>query len=247
MELRVSKVALVTGASKGIGAATAIALAENGYDIVVNYKSDQESANKVAEQVKSKGKNAITIQADISKPNEVETMFAEIQKHFSSIDVLVNNAGIFDEKDGPDNLKAFERIIGTNLLAQVNVTNHARKLMKKGKIINISSIHGRLGHGNPGAIAYSALKAALESYTKNLAKELAPDILVNAIAPGRTTTPMWGEMNKEYKKTLGNGQAIQRWIKPEEIADGLVFLVKNDAVCGEILTIDGGMSLRTLG
>ena len=242
-----SKVAVVTGASKGIGAATAIALAQNGYDVVVNYRNDQNSAEQVAKQIETTGKRAMIIQADISKPEEVDKMFEKISQEFDLIDVLVNNAGVFDEKDGSENLKAFERIIGTNLVAQVNVTNHARKLMKTGKIVNISSIHGRLGHGNPGAIAYSALKAAFESYTKNLAKELAPDILVNAVAPGRTETPMWGDVDPARKKQLGDGQAIKRWIKPEEIADGVVFLVKNDAVCGEILTIDGGMSLVTLG
>lgn len=244
-----SKVAVVTGASKGIGAAIAVALAEEGYDVVINYKSDEKSANEVAKKVAATGQKVLVVQADISSEESVEQMFNEIKKQFSNIDVLVNNAGIFDEKDGPDNLDAFKRIIEVNLLALVNVTNHARRLMKKGKIVNISSIHGRLGHGHVGAIAYSALKAALESYTKNLAKALAPDILVNAIAPGRTATPMWGysEMEEKRKKELGDGQAIERWIKPEEIADGVIFLVKNDAVCGEILTIDGGISLRTLG
>ena len=119
--------------------------------------------------------------------------------------------------------------------------------MKKGKIVNVSSIHGRSGQGRPTAIAYSAFKAALESYTKNLAKDLAPGILVNAIAPGRVATPMWGKLTKTDHKRLGKVHLIARMIEPEEVADGIVFLVKNDAMCGEILTLDGGMSLVTLG
>ena len=119
--------------------------------------------------------------------------------------------------------------------------------MKTGKIVNVSSIHGRLGHGRPEAIAYSAFKAALENYTKNLAKALAPAILVNAIAPGRVATPMWGEPTAAEKAQLGDVHLIKRMIEPEEIADGILFLIKNDAVCGEVLTVDGGMGLVTFG
>lgn len=108
-------------------------------------------------------------------------------------------------------------------------------------------MHARLGHGRPSAIAYAAFKAALESYTKNLAKALAPRILVNAVAPGRVATAMWGNPSAAKQKELGKAHLIKRMVQPEEIADGIVFLVKNDAVCGEVLTIDGGMSLVTLG
>ena len=110
----------------------------------------------------------------------------------------------------------------------------------------MSSIHGRLGHGRPSASAYSAFKAALDSYTQNLAKDLAPRILVNAIAPGRTATPMWGSPDEEKQKELGKVHLIKRMIQPEEVADAVLFLIRNDAVCGEILTIDGGMGLVTL-
>ena len=119
--------------------------------------------------------------------------------------------------------------------------------MDEGKIVNVSSVNGKLGHGSPSSIAYSSMKAAFDSYTKNLAKFLVPKILVNTISPGRTLTPIWGDLNAEEKKELGNAHLIQRFILPEEIADGILFLIKNDAICGEILTIDGGMSLKTLG
>lgn len=127
------------------------------------------------------------------------------------------------------------------------VTKYALPLMHKGKIINISSVHGKLGYGRPEAIAYSAFKAALDNYTKNLAKDLAPNILVNAVAPGRVSTPMWGNPDQKEQAELGQVHLIKRMIQPEEVSDAILFLAKNDAVVGEILTIDGGMSLVTLG
>jgi 3-oxoacyl-[acyl-carrier protein] reductase len=187
------------------------------------------------------------IKADISNEESVKNMFSDVKKKYKTIHVLINNVGIFDEKDSPNNLFVFNKIFQNNLISHVMVIKYARQLMGKGKIINISSIHGRLGHGRPSAIAYSALKAALESYTKNLAKELAPDILVNAIAPGRVVTHMWKYPTISEQRRLGRTHLIKRMIQPEEIADGILFLVHNDAVCGEVLTIDGGMSLVTLG
>lgn len=241
------KTVLVTGGSKGIGRAVVEAMAEQGANIIINYNNDEKAANGVADLVKKQGTKVLVVKADIAKPDEVKTMFSKIKAEFGSIDVLVNNAGLFDENDSPDSIEAFENVFKTNLFAQIEVTNAARKLMNKGKIIFVSSIHGKLGHGRPDAIAYSASKAALNSYIKNLAKHLAPDILVNAVAPGRTITPMWGDMSEQYKKEQAAGHLIDRWIEPSEIADGVVFLAKNDAVCGEIIVIDGGMSLKVFG
>ncbi len=118
--------------------------------------------------------------------------------------------------------------------------------MKRGKIINVSSIHGRLGYGRPTAAAYASIKAALDNYTKNLAKQLAPRILVNAVAPGRVATPMWGSPSPRQQKKLGEVHLIKRMIQPEEVADAITFLVKNDAMCGEILSIDGGYRLGNI-
>lgn len=174
-------------------------------------------------------------------------MFNKIAKKYKKLDILVNNAGIFDDSDNPTNLEAFENIFSVNFLAQIRIIKYALKIMKIGKIVNISSVHGKIGHGRPEAIAYSAMKSALDSYTKNLAKDLAPNILVNAISPGKTFTAMWGKLNEKEEKELASTQLINRFILPEEIAEGVIFLIKNDAVCGEILTIDGGMSLKILG
>ncbi|MCA9342243.1 SDR family oxidoreductase [Candidatus Saccharibacteria bacterium] len=241
------KIVLITGASKGIGRAAAEAFAKESANIIVNYNLDEAAANEVVAEAQKLGVKAIAVKADISNQNEVSAMFEEIRKTFSSLDVLVNNAGIFDENDGPDNLEAFQRMFAANFFGQVDVTSKARKLMNKGKIIFVSSIHAKLGNGRPSAIAYSSSKAALESYMKNLAKDTAPGILVNAVAPGRTLTPMWGEISEEEKSELASGHLINRWIEPSEIADGIVFLAKNDAVCGAVLVIDGGMGLKTLG
>lgn len=246
MELK-NKVALITGASRGIGRATAIALAKEVSQVVINYISDEKLAQQTLTECNKHSKCNIIVKADITNESEVEAMFKKIKKQFDTLDILVNNAGIFDSTDNPTNLKAFENIWNVNFFSQIRIIKHALGLMKKGKIINVTSIHGRIGHGRPGAIAYSSLKAAFDSYTKNLAKDLAPNILVNAIAPGKTLTPMWGDLSVQKQKELSSDQLINRFITPEEIANGIVFLLKNDAVCGEILTIDGGMGIKALG
>lgn len=241
------KTVLVTGGSKGIGRACVEAFAAEGANLIINYAHDEKGAHGAADVASKHGVKTLIIQADITKQAEVDAMFATIKAEFSSLDVVVNNAGTFAENDSPDNLEAIQEVFNTDLFAQIRVTNAARKLMSKGKIVFISSIHGKLGHGRPTAIGYSASKAALDSYMKNLAKAVAPDILVNSIAPGRTATPMWGEMDNQAKAELAAGHLINRWIEPSEIADAAVFLAKNDAVCGEVLVVDGGMSLKTLG
>jgi len=241
------KIVLVTGASRGIGRATAIAFAKEGCSVVINFKSDSVAGQEVLGECNRYSRGNFLIQSDVSKADEVSSMFKKIKDQYSQLDILVNNVGIFDESDRPTNVEAFENIYRNNFLNCVMVTKSALSLMKEGKIVNISSVHGRLGHGRPEAIAYSAFKAALENYTKNLAKDLAPKILVNAVAPGRVATPMWGNLSEKEQKELGQVHLIKRMIQPEEIADGIVFLAKNDAMCGEVLTIDGGMSLVTLG
>jgi len=241
------KTALITGASKGIGKAVAISLAREGATVIINYCKDANGANDTLKECNKYSKGNITIQTDITKENNITEMFKNIKKTFSKIDILINNAGIYDNNDSPISIEAFDNIYKNNLLGHIMITKHALELMEKGKIVNISSAHGKLGHGNPQAIAYSAFKAALESYTKNLAKSLAPKILVNAVAPGRVITPMWDNPNEKQEMELGQAHLILRMIKPEEIADAVLFLLKNDAMCGEVLTIEGGMTIKTLG
>jgi 3-oxoacyl-[acyl-carrier protein] reductase len=239
--------ALVTGAGQGIGKATAIALAKAGYSVAINYRSSDESAQTVLDECNKHSEGNILVKADVTSSSEINEMFQKLKGSFGTLDVLVNNAGIFSEKDSPTNLVVFDEIYKSNFLSCVAITKHALEMMETGSIINISSIHGRVGHGSPRAIAYSAFKAALDSYTKNLAKDVAPSVLVNGIAPGRVNTPMWGVENDLEKEELGQVHAIKRMIEPEEIADAVLFLINNKAMCGEVLTIDGGMSLITLG
>jgi 3-oxoacyl-[acyl-carrier protein] reductase len=245
MELK-NKVVLVTGASKGIGRATAIAFAKEGSRVVINFKSDAKSAQAVLAECNKYSKDNLVIGADVSEMDQVKTLIEKLKEKFGQLNILINNAGIFDETDSPSNIGAFENIYRNNFLSCFLVTKFALELMKEGKIVNISSIHGRLGYGRPAAIAYSAFKAAMDNYTKNLAKQLAPKVLVNALAPGRVITPMWGNPDSKEQEELGRAHLIKRMIRPEEIADAVLFLVKNDAVCGEVLTVDGGYSLITL-
>lgn len=247
MELT-NKTVLITGASKGIGAATALAFAQAGSSVIINYKSDTKAAQDILAQCNQHSTNNLLIQSDITQESEVKTMLQTIKTKCKHLDILINNAGIFDERDSPTNIDAFTNTFNYNLLSVFMVTKYTLELMKTGKIINVSSIHGRLGHGRPTAIAYSAFKAALNSYTQNLAKDLAPKILVNAIAPGRVATPMWGDnLDAAQQTRLGQVHLIKRMIQPSEIADSILFLARNDAMCGEILTIDGGMGLLDFG
>ncbi len=238
---------LITGASKGIGRATAVACAKEGCAVAIVYKRDLRAAREVFAECGRFSDGNIIVRADIAREAEVRRMLREVKKSFPRIDILVNNAGIFDEGDAPTNLAAFENTCRNNFMSHVMVTKYILPLMKKGKIVNVSSIHGRLGQGRPTAIAYSAFKAAIESYTKNLAKALAPRILVNAIAPGAVRTPMWGKLSAKEERDIAAGHLIGRMIEPEEIAKGIVFLLKNDAMCGEVLTIDGGAGLAGRG
>jgi len=242
-----NKVVLITGGSSGIGQATAIRFGEEGAKIVFTFNSNHSGATETEKTLQKLGVEYLSVKSNLTQESQLDHLFLEIKNKFNNIDVLINNAGIFDESDGPTNIEAFENIYRNNFLSHVSVTKRALELMKQGKIINISSVHGKLGHGSSRAIAYSAFKAALESYTKNLAKQLAPDILVNAVAPGRVVTPQWGNLDVKEQKELGKVHLIQRMIQPIEVANSIIFLAKNNAICGEILTVDGGMTLVTLG
>lgn len=235
-----NKIALITGASTGIGRATAIALAQEGCSVVINYKTNAQPAKIVLQECNKYSIGNMIIKTDITKRVAVKKMIEKIEKTHKHLHILINNAGIFDEHDSPTNDEVFELLFKQNFLSHILVTKHALPIMHQGKIINVSSIHGKLDYGRPTATAYSAFKAALESYTKKLAKQCAPKILVNAIAPGRVVTPMWGNLTTSQQKKLGKVHLINRMIEPEEIADGILFLIKNDAMCGEILRLDGG-------
>lgn len=240
------KTALITGASRGIGRAIAIALAKEGANIAVNYTSNENAAINVAKQIEEIGKKALIIKADVSKQQEAENMVNQVLNTFGSIDILVNNAGIT-----MDNLivrmteESFDRVIDINLKGAFNCTKAVSKVMikqKSGKIINISSVVGIIG--NVGQSNYAAAKAGLIGFTKSIAKELATrNICVNAIAPGYIETDMTLALSEKAKDDLLRNIPMKVLGKPENVADAVLFLVSNssDYITGQVINVDGGM------
>lgn len=197
-----TKVALVTGASRGIGRSIALQLAEEGYNVAINYAGNKEKAEEVVNQIKEKGVEAFAIQANVSNPDEVKAMIKEVVNQFGSVDVLVNNAGITR-----DNLlmrmkeQEWDDVIDTNLKGVFNCIQKVTPQMlrqKGGRIINLTSIVGAVG--NPGQINYVASKAGVIGMTKTAARELASrQITVNAVAPGFIVSDMTNALNEDLK------------------------------------------------
>lgn len=243
-----NKAVLITGSSSGIGEATAYKFAEEGAKVVVNCKSNVEGAKKVVKKIKKRGGDAIYVQADVSKPKDVKRLFKETLKAFGTVDILINNAGStvgkpFLETDKNHWLEAFDN----NFFGTVLCSREAAKIMSKrgsGKILNTSSIRGINHAGREGIMAYSAAKAAVINFTKTLAKELAPKILVNAVAPGFVYTPYYDALSDELKKSFIDATAIKRFITVDEIADAFLYLAIAEAVTGEVLVVDGGFTLK---
>lgn len=240
------KVALVTGASRGIGKAIALSLAEAGAHVAINYSGSEQAAAEVAELVRSLGREALTIQANVGKYEQFDAMVKQVIEQFGKIDILVNNAGITR-----DNLimrmkeEEFDQVIETNLKGVFNGTKAVtRQMMKQrvGRIINISSVVGVLG--NPGQANYVAAKAGVIGLTKASARELASrNITVNAIAPGFIQTDMTEQLSDELKAGLLTQIPLANLGKPEDIANMVRFLASDEAayMTGQTIHIDGGM------
>ena len=234
------KTAIVTGASRGIGKATALKLASLGANIVLNYRSNEEEASKVKEEIKALGVETIMVKADISKMDEVENMISTAKEKFGTIDIMVNNAGItkdtlimrMKEED-------FDSVINVNLKGVFNCLKCITPIMmkqKSGKIINLSSVVGITG--NAGQVNYAASKAGVIGMTKSLAKEIGSrGINVNAVAPGFIETDMTAALSDEVKKVAEQSIPFGRMGKPEEIADAVVFLASDKAsyITGQVL------------
>jgi 3-oxoacyl-[acyl-carrier protein] reductase len=239
------RVAIVTGASRGIGRAVALALAAQGAKVVVNYASSSAAAEEVTKLIAEMGGDAIALQADVSKAEQVDKLIEETQTKFGRIDILVNNAGIARDtlllRMKPEDWQA---VIDLNLTGVFLCTRAVSKIMLKqrsGRIINIASVAGQMG--NPGQANYSAAKAGVIGFTKTVAKELASrGVTVNAVAPGFIETDM--------TSNLGNTEEILKMIplarygKPEEIAGMVRFLAADAAaayITGQVFNVDGGM------
>lgn len=246
MQLK-DKVVLITGSSSGIGAAIAVAFAKEGAKVVINYSNNIDGAKKVSSELEVIGAENLIVKADISKSEEVDEMFTKIVERFGSIDILINNAGVpTDRADFLNSTKEdFLWILETNLIGPMLCSQRAIKIMQEkgsGKIINTSSVRGAEHAGR--AIAYSAGKAALNSFTKSLAKQVAPQIQVNAIAPGFVHTRNYDKITEEMKQKFVADTYLKRWIHEEEIAEAFVFVAKNDALTGQVIYVDGGYTLK---
>lgn len=241
-----SKVALITGATRGIGKQIAIKLAKEGYDIAINYRSENEELTNTKKEIEELNVKCLAVQGDVSNFEDTKRFVDEVINEFGAIDVLVNNAGITKDMLILRMQKEdFESVINVNLTGTFNVTkNVVQYMMKKrsGRIINISSVVGI--SGNAGQTNYSASKAGIIGFTKSLAKEVASrNILVNAVAPGFIETDMTAVLKDEIKDEIAKNIPLKRMGKAEDVANAVKFLASDDSsyITGQVLQIDGGM------
>ena len=244
-----NKTVLITGAAQGIGAAIALRFAKEGYQVAINCRnkdSQHANGNAVAEQCRALGAKAQCFVADVSDFHACQQMVKEVREHFSTIDVLVNNAGI--TKDGflvRMSEDAFDTVLDVNLKSVFNMTRHVAPLMmraRQGWIINLSSVAGL--HGNPGQLNYSASKAGIVGMTKTTAKELGSrGIICNAIAPGFIETSMTEELPEELKEQMLAAISLGRFGKPEDVAELAFFLATTTYVTGQVIEVDGCIAM----
>lgn len=246
-----SKTALITGAGQGIGAAIAIRLANDGYNIAINCRTEEDiinSGNNIAEQCREKGVEAECFACDVSDYNACEEMVKAVKERFNTIDVLVNNAGI--TKDGllaRMSEEQYDTVINVNQKSVYNMMKHTSAVMirqRSGKIINMASVAGL--YGNAGQFNYSASKAAVVGMTLTAAKELGSrGITVNAIAPGFIETPMTDSLSDKVREAVLAAVPLKRYGKPEEVAATASFLSSDDAsyITGQVIVVSGGMSM----
>ncbi|WP_000167270.1 3-oxoacyl-[acyl-carrier-protein] reductase [Staphylococcus aureus] len=241
-----TKSALVTGASRGIGRSIALQLAEEGYNVAVNYAGSKEKAEAVVEEIKAKGVDSFAIQANVADADEVKAMIKEVVSQFGSLDVLVNNAGITR-----DNLlmrmkeQEWDDVIDTNLKGVFNCIQKATPQMlrqRSGAIINLSSVVGAVG--NPGQANYVATKAGVIGLTKSAARELASrGITVNAVAPGFIVSDMTDALSDELKEQMLTQIPLARFGQDTDVANTVAFLASDKAkyITGQTIHVNGGM------
>lgn len=239
-------VAVITGASRGIGRATATLFAEEGAKVVINYRERVDDAKAVVEGIGRA--RALAVQADVSSEAGVRHLTSKVTAVFGRIDILVNNTGVLlRENDWRSDPAMWHATIDTNLTSTWLMTREVEPIMKGnggGAIVNISSIYGLIG--SAPALSYSAAKGGIIAMTKALAKELAPAIRVNAVAPGNVLTDMTLTAGAEPIARFEQQTPLKRSAEPEEIARAVLFLASDDAsfITGEVLVVDGGYSLK---
>ena len=240
------KVALVTGASRGIGAVVAARLAEAGARVGVNYHASSDAATVVVDSIKKAGGEALLVGGDVSQEDKAEAVIKNLVEHFGGIHILINNAGINKDqlliRMKPED---FDSVMNVNLRGAFLCTRYAMTHLirqRSGRVINMSSVVGL--SGNPGQANYAAAKAGLVGLTKAVAREVASrNVTVNALAPGYITTAMVDELSEETQAKILERIPMGRFGTPEDVAEAVVFLCSDGAsyITGQVLTIDGGM------
>ena len=242
------KVALVTGASRGIGRRIAVTLAGYGATVIVNYNGSQAKAEEVVTEIERNGGHAEAIQCNVAEFDEAKELIDKVVKSYGRLDILVNNAGITK-----DNLilkmseEDFDAVLSTNLKGAFNCVKHvARQMLKQrsGRIINISSVSGVMG--NAGQANYCASKAGIIGLTKSVAKELGSrGITSNAVAPGFIETEMTDVLSDDVKKSMGEQIPLKRFGQTKDIAETVAFLASDLAgyITGQVIQVDGGMAM----
>ena len=242
------KIALVTGAAKGIGRAIALALAADGATVIVNYNGSAQKAEAVVDEIKALGKDSEAYQCNVANTADVDAMIKDVIKRYGSLDILVNNAGITR-----DNLimkmseEDFDAVIDANLKGCFNTIKAVSRQMLKqraGRIINITSVSGILG--NAGQANYAASKAGIIGLTKTMARELASrGITVNAVAPGFIKTEMTDVLKDDIKKAIMENIPMKAFGETEDIANAVAFLASEEAryITGQVISVDGGMAM----
>lgn len=240
------KSALITGASRGIGRAIALALSAQGAAVAVNYAGNEKAAQAVRDEIIANGGKVLIVKADVSNMDDVQRMFETVLKEFGTIDILVNNAGITrDTLLARMKEEDWQAVIHTNLTGVFNCTKIAAKLMMKkraGKIVNMASVVGLIG--NIGQSNYAAAKAGIIGFTKSIARELAArNVNVNAVAPGFIATDMTTVIPDKARENILHGIPFGRMGKTEDVANAVLFLTSEQSsyITGQVLNVDGGM------
>ncbi|MEV8544370.1 SDR family oxidoreductase [Streptomyces sp. NPDC051572] len=242
------QVAVITGSSRGIGSAVALAFARRGARVVVNSRSDTDAGRSLVQSINGCGGQALYVQADVSEQGDVERLFAAAEDVFGPVDILVNNAGLTESVPILESTKDhWLRMLNLNLLSTVLCSVHAGRRMTErgtGAIINTSSIRGLDATGREGVMAYSVAKAGVNSFTRTLAKELAPVVRVNAVVPGFVATSYMGRVDDELKESWLDEIPLRQFIAPDDLAEAYVFLAEAPYLTGTLLNADAGFTLR---
>lgn len=246
MELK-NKVVLITGSSSGIGRATALAFAKAGSKIIIHYHENESGALETEAEIKALGAETLVVKADLAVEAEIQKMFIETTNRFGTLDVLINNAASPTEKVAYIDASQQDLLdlLNINVVNAMLCSKYAIEIMKKqksGKILNTSSIKG-WEHGG-GSVTYAVSKAAINSFTRTLAKQVAPEILVNAVAPGYVKTRVYDDQAPEKISKWLDGTYLKKWVTVEEIANTFIFLAQNDAMTGQVIYVDGGYTLK---